>query len=296
MSSATWYVRNPAVVTVASRDSYLFFLAQRPPVRLSSVDTNALSAVLSKTATPVSGESLLVMCAEELLALLVKEEILLSGTADEVTSRATPKFPVATKKLCRRVVVGVCGTIVSIGAIEHVVAIADTLADEVDVVITRSARKFVQPCVYEYFGFRTWTNAFVPKHGVQVPHIHLATTADLVLIAPASANVLRRLATGACSDLLSLVVSATEAPVVVAPAMNARMWKNPAIARNVAQLRADGIWVVEPRVGFEVSKRLQSGDVGGLGFRGGEVIRVLASILEQATVARGSNAVHDDAT
>ena len=84
-------------------------------------------------------------------------------------------------------------------------------------------------------------------------HVHLASRAEIIAVIPASAHALQRLATGACSDLLSLTVAATKAPVVLFPAMNANMWRHRAIARNVAQLRADGCYVVEPGPGFEVS-------------------------------------------
>ena len=92
------------------------------------------------------------------------------------------------------------------------------------------------------------------REGKTVPHIALAKNADLVAVMPATAGSISRLATGACSDLLSLVAIATTAPVVVAPTMNTAMWDNPAVRRNVDQLRADGVYVVEPTFFFEAAE------------------------------------------
>ena len=92
--------------------------------------------------------------------------------------------------------------------------------------------------------------------------------------------MLHKLASGACSDLVSLIVAATKAPVVVAPSMNPEMWTHPAIQRNVAQLRADGVWVIEPGLGFEVGQRDAIG-VGPANFQIGSLLRGLAAILHQ---------------
>jgi phosphopantothenoylcysteine synthetase/decarboxylase len=100
-----------------------------------------------------------------------------------------------------------------------------------------------------------------------VPHIALATRADIVLVAPASAHTIHRLASGSCSDLLSLTVAATRAPVVVVPAMNSAMLSCRAVERNIARLKSDGFYVVEPGLGFEVSNTSD----GNLGFCGAAV-------------------------
>lgn len=111
-----------------------------------------------------------------------------------------------------------------------------------------------------------------------VPHAELADNADAVLVAPCSASTLHKLASGACSDLVSLVVAATKAPVIVAPSTNANMWAHPPVQRNVAQLRADGVWIVEPWRGTRVSKRGESG-TGALGFNSLGLFRILDLIL-----------------
>jgi phosphopantothenoylcysteine synthetase/decarboxylase len=88
-----------------------------------------------------------------------------------------------------------------------------------------------------------------------VPHIHLARSADLVVVIPASAHTIHKLATGACSDLISLIVSATTAPVVLVPSMNRAMWEHWAVVQNLEQLRANGVFIIEPTTGVEVANR-----------------------------------------
>src|SRR5207249_11528339 len=96
-----------------------------------------------------------------------------------------------------------------------------------------------------YYGLPVWVDRFEARDGVNVPHMWLASRADVILIA-ATAHTIHRLATGACSDLLSLVVAATRAPIVIAPSMNPLMASQPAVARNSGQLRRVGYYVAEP--------------------------------------------------
>jgi phosphopantothenoylcysteine synthetase/decarboxylase len=124
-----------------------------------------------------------------------------------------------------------------------------------------------------------WTD---PETGtrINVPHIYLARSADLVLVIPATASAVQRIATGACSDLISLIVSATEAPVIVVPTMNRAMLKYPPVRKNMAELRDCGIFVVEPGLGFEAS--LESDDqlhFCGIGLTDSTVVRAVMAIL-----------------
>src|SRR3989442_15074440 len=97
--------------------------------------------------------------------------------------------------------------------------------------------------------------------------MHLAKRAELVLVLPATARTLFRLAHGVCDDLLSLVVCATEAPVVVVPSMNPVMWRNPAVQRNVDLLRRGGRFIVEPGPGWEVAGGKRAAGRAGPGAR-----------------------------
>lgn len=282
---AVWYVRDPSVVALARGDEFVFFARGRAPLVLEDVDVDDLAEVLDASTVPVAGAALAELCTEDSLALLVEEGVLLRGSEEELRAQVPRRAPAPAAKPCRRIVVGLGGAVASVAAIDHVMTLATQVADEVDVVLTRAARRFVRRQVFEYHGVRAWTDAFTPRAGAGVPHMHLATGADLVLLAPASAATLARLAAGACSDLLSLVVAATGAPVVIAPAMNGAMWRHPAVARNVAQLRDDGMWIVEPRVGFEIADRTEEGALGAMGFSAGDVAALVAVVLERARSA-----------
>lgn len=87
------------------------------------------------------------------------------------------------------------------------------------------------------------------KDEVEIGHIQLSRSADLILVCPATADLLAKMAAGICDDLATTLLLATDKPVVVAPAMNVRMWLHPATARNVQQLTDDGISVIEPAEG-----------------------------------------------
>ena len=87
------------------------------------------------------------------------------------------------------------------------------------------------------------------KDEIEIGHIQLSRSADFVLVCPATADLLAKMAAGLCDDLATTLLLATDKPVVVAPAMNVRMWLHPATARNVQQLVGDGVKVIEPAEG-----------------------------------------------
>ncbi len=87
------------------------------------------------------------------------------------------------------------------------------------------------------------------KDEVEIGHIQLSRSADLVLVCPATADLLAKMAAGLADDLATTLLLATDKPVVVAPAMNVRMWNHPATRRNLAQLQADGVKVIDPAEG-----------------------------------------------
>ena len=103
-----------------------------------------------------------------------------------------------------------------------------------------------------------FTNLFDLDAEREIGHIRLSREADLIVVAPATADLIAKMAGGHADDLASTVLMATDKPVLVAPAMNPRMWLHPATQRNVAQLRADGIRVLEPAVG-EMAERGEAG-------------------------------------
>jgi phosphopantothenoylcysteine decarboxylase/phosphopantothenate--cysteine ligase len=117
-------------------------------------------------------------------------------------------------------------------------------------VMTEGAAHFVTPMTLAALSEdKVYTTLWDLKDEAEMGHIQLSRQADLVVVAPASADLLARMAAGLANDLATTLLLATDKPVLAAPAMNVRMWHHPATQRNVAQLRVDGVSVIEPDEG-----------------------------------------------
>jgi phosphopantothenoylcysteine decarboxylase/phosphopantothenate--cysteine ligase len=122
---------------------------------------------------------------------------------------------------------------------------------EVAAIMTHSATHFVGPVTFEAITRRAViTDQFAPGTNAEIEHIALASTIDLLLVAPATANILAKFANGIADDFLSTMYTATKAPVLVAPAMNTNMFEHPAVRRNLETLAARGVLFVEPGEGY----------------------------------------------
>ena len=149
----------------------------------------------------------------------------------------------------KTVVVGVTGGIAAYKACELVRLFVKGGYD-VHVVMTAHATEFVTPLTFRTLSRNPVPTAlFGPSDEWKPGHISLAEAADLVVVAPATANILAKMAHGIADDLLSSTLLATKAPVVVAPAMNDGMWENPATQANLAALASRGVRVVSPGTG-----------------------------------------------
>ena len=130
---------------------------------------------------------------------------------------------------------------------------------EVRCVLTAAAQHFVTPLAAGALaGERAFTDLFDPQSEFDVGHIRLAREADLIVVAPATADLIAKMAGGRADDLASAVLLATDNPVLIAPAMNPHMWAAKATQRNLAQLKADGIRFVGPNAG-EMAERGEAG-------------------------------------
>lgn len=130
----------------------------------------------------------------------------------------------------------------------------------VSVVMTRSARKFIGPATFRALtGRPVATDIFERGQFPLGAHIELAEKAQLMVVAPASADFLAKAACGLADDLLSTLVLSFDGPLVVAPAMNAAMWAKPAVQRNVKTLRGDGVHIVDPQEGWQSCRRTGMG-------------------------------------
>jgi len=155
------------------------------------------------------------------------------------------------------IVVGVTGGIAAYKIPRLAGALAEAGCD-VRVVMTEEAAHFVSPLVLEKLSRNPVSRGlFEGVEARDVEHVALADRADAVVIAPATANVIGKLANGICDDLLTCVVTATRAPVLLAPAMNDAMWANKAVQANVERLKKWGYRFIGPERG-----RLASGRQG----------------------------------
>ncbi len=161
--------------------------------------------------------------------------------------------------LTTRVVLGVTGGIAAYKSPDLVRRLRERGAD-VRVVMTRGAREFVTPLTFQAVsGNPVHTELLDERAEAGMGHIELARWADRVLIAPATAHALARLAHGFADDLLATVCLATEAPITVAPAMNNQMWRAPAVRENLARLRARGVAVLGPGAGDQACGEVGEG-------------------------------------
>jgi phosphopantothenoylcysteine synthetase/decarboxylase len=147
----------------------------------------------------------------------------------------------------REVLIGISGGIAAYKTAVLVSRLVQAGAG-VSVIMTRSATQLVRPKTFEALTGRPvrWRMFGPGSH----PHLEAAAQAELLCIAPATANLLAKAALGLADDLLSTVLLAFEGPVILAPAMNPRMWNKPAVQRNVRQLQEDGFLLIGPEEGY----------------------------------------------
>ena len=149
----------------------------------------------------------------------------------------------------REIIVGVSGGIAAYKAADLVSKLAQA-GDSVTVVMTESAQKFVGQATFAALSAKpVATKLFDPAFPLGA-HIELARRADLLCVAPATADFLAKCANGYADDLLSTLYLCFEGPVWFAPAMNVEMWNKPSVQRNVEQLKSDGVTMIGPGEGW----------------------------------------------
>ena len=156
----------------------------------------------------------------------------------------------ATNGQQRMVVLGVTGGIACYKAVELVRLLVKN-GFKVRVIMTRGAMEFVTPLTFQALsGNPVATETFSLTQESEIGHINLADSADLLVIAPATANVIGKLASGIADDLLTTVLMATQAPVLLAPAMNIHMYENVIVQENLRKLRRVGYHIMDPAEGY----------------------------------------------
>ena len=149
----------------------------------------------------------------------------------------------------KKIVLGVTGGIAVYKAVDLVSRLRKQGA-QVRVVMTEHAQQFVTPLTFkEISGNQVAVSMWSANQEFNVEHISLANWADVFLVAPATANILAKMAYGLADDLLSTTLLASPAPIIVCPAMNTNMYLNPATTENIAKLESRGVTVMPPAVG-----------------------------------------------
>ena len=147
----------------------------------------------------------------------------------------------------RRIVICISGGI-AVYKVCELVRLFKKSGCEVRVAMTKNAEEFVAPLTFETLsGMRVYDDSFA--HAWEIEHISLAKFADLCIVAPATANLLAKIRSGIADDLVSTAILAMPAPVLIAPAMNSVMWKNPATQENVSVLKQRGYRFIGPASG-----------------------------------------------
>lgn len=171
------------------------------------------------------------------------------------------------------IALGVCGGIAAYKAVEILRGL-QRAGCTVRVAMTKRACEFVQPLTFRALsGSHVVVDDYAPDNPDPIAHITFSQTADLLIVAPATANMIAKFAHGVADDFLSSTYLACFAPVLVAPAMNTTMWEHPATQRNLDQLRADGVHITEPDAG-----EMACGTIGP--GRLSEPDRIVAAALE----------------
>src|SRR6476659_6843369 len=149
----------------------------------------------------------------------------------------------------KRIALGVCGGIAAYKAVEILRGLQQA-GCEVRVAMTQRACEFIQPLTFRALsGHHVVVDDYAPDNPDPIAHITFSQTIDLLIVAPATANMIAKFANGVADDFLSSTYLACTAPVLIAPAMNTTMLEHPATQRNLERLRADGVHFVEPDAG-----------------------------------------------
>jgi phosphopantothenoylcysteine decarboxylase / phosphopantothenate---cysteine ligase len=152
-------------------------------------------------------------------------------------------------KKIRHIILGVTGSI----AIYKSCEIIRRLKKQgfiVTVVMTRASEEFIKPALFQGLsGNKVYCDLFAAPEAWEIEHVALAEKADLVLIAPATANIIGKIASGICDDLLTCVVYATKARVLICPAMNSNMFGSRIVQENIKKLKSLGYIFVGPKIG-----------------------------------------------
>ncbi len=226
---------------------------------LSGDSALLVRAILEALVTPLDRDGVLAHLGERMgepvdPADAVDEALaLLRAAGAVVTVPDAPAAAAAKPYAGKKLVLGLTGAVATCES-PGLVKLLQSYGFVVRVALTSSAARFVTPAALEALTHeRVVTSLWAQDATAIAPHIRLAQWADVVLVCPATATTLARLAQGDCSDVVWATAIATRAPVILVPGMNSAMYTAPSVQRNLEALRGDGFHVVHPAFGYEVA-------------------------------------------
>lgn len=267
-----------------------------PDARVHRIDGDSAGVVrrvLELIARPIARDAIVTTISAEAgadagpIVTQVLDLLRTTGVARVIDAAAPPATEVAGRAPRANLVVGVTGAIGAIAAPQLVMAL-QRRGFTVEVAMSRAARRFVSASALGAIAQREVHRSLWPASPLQpVPHIALAAWADAMIVYPASATTIARIAHGELSDLVAAIALTTRAPVVLCPAMNPAMAEAPAVARNLDQLRADGFAIVHGPPALEVAEApALRAPVGSGAPPPGEVAAMLDALLTARALPR----------
>jgi 3-polyprenyl-4-hydroxybenzoate decarboxylase len=288
------YVRPRTLSAIASKGALFLPCADGSIKKLEGDSADLASVVLSFCAAAPRSRSEIVEHIRSLAGEIEDESVIdalleLLTSANALTSPPAPAGAAAGADAVRRakprILLGLTGAVASAHA-PLTVQLLQARGFEVRVMASESALRFVSRDALEAISGFAVLSSMWQRDVLRVPHIELAEWAEAVVVWPASATTISRIATGDCSELVSAVAIATRAPVLVAPSMNVAMFEAPSVRRNIETLEADGFYVVPPAFAHEVADAPDERRPAIGGAPGPTEIAALADVLVRVARAR----------
>ncbi|WP_455474173.1 bifunctional phosphopantothenoylcysteine decarboxylase/phosphopantothenate--cysteine ligase CoaBC [Bartonella sp. B30(2025)] len=231
-----------------------------------------MASITIRNLSPKAKEALRIRAAKNGISMEEEARCLLSNPVPSVITPSQISVVEKQSLQSKSILLIIGGSIAAYKALDLIRRLKERGA-HLNVIMTQAAQKFITPLAAEALsGSKVYSDLFSRETEHDIGHIRLARDADLIILAPATANRIAKIATGIGDDLANCVLLAARCPLLIAPAMNPAMWTHPATVRNVAKLHADGVHIIGPEVGA-----MAEHDEAGCG-RMSEPLTIVASI------------------
>lgn len=268
-------IRNPAATCLGSARSVAFLCNGRSIVFAREDERNVALDVWNVAARPVVYDDIAALnngnmrdIARSIVRKMIDVRVLVKSSEKAIRRLFDPRD--TRSRTCQRLLVCMSGSIQSADFFAHLGVLRHEFSVETRIVLTRSAQRFVRPrAIRNLLDCEVFTGKERESQHARVLHIELSKWASLVLLAPATAATISRIAHAASCDLVSQVMAALPSvtPVVIGPSMNSNMWTNEGVQQNIRMCRDRGYWIIEPGFGRAVSDGVAGThlNVGGFG-------------------------------